>query len=103
VTRVQMVLSFLGAWNSRRGHYFLRKRISFIDLCFSNNMNETTLREVSDELKSLKTDVNFLKAHMVDVDSILTEEDYKDLQDYRKDKKAGNLTSHEDLTKELGL
>ena len=33
----------------------------------------------------------------VDVDSILTEEDYLSLQEYRKEKESGTLTSHESL------
>lgn len=40
---------------------------------------------------------------MVDPDSIMTEEDYASLIDYRKEKKEGKLTSHEDLKKELEL
>ena len=40
---------------------------------------------------------------MVDVDSILTEDDYRALQEYRKDKHASTLTSHDTLKKELGV
>ncbi len=40
---------------------------------------------------------------MVDTDSILTEKDYLILQEYRKEKAAGMLTSHEDLKNEIGL
>ena len=31
---------------------------------------------------------------MIDIDSILTEEDYLSLQEYRKEKASGVLTSH---------
>ena len=37
----------------------------------------------------------------VDVDSILTEEDFLSLQEYRKEKASRTLTSHEALKKEL--
>ena len=37
------------------------------------------------------------------VDSISTEEDYISLQEYRKEKESGTLTSHEALKKELGV
>ncbi len=40
---------------------------------------------------------------MVDTDSILTEKDYLILQEYRKEKASGMLTSHEDLKNEIGL
>ena len=40
---------------------------------------------------------------MVDIDSIMTEEDFKALLEYRKDKSVGELISHEQLKKELGL
>lgn len=40
---------------------------------------------------------------MVDIDSILTEEDYLSLQEYRKAKDSDLLTSHEDLKNELGF
>ena len=33
----------------------------------------------------------------VDADSILTEEEYLSLQEYRKEKASGTLTSHETL------
>ena len=59
--------------------------------------------QIIDELKSMKKEIYFIKKHMVDVDSILTEDDYRALQEYRRDKHAGNLTSHDTLKKELGV
>ena len=59
--------------------------------------------QIIDELKLIKEDISFIKKHMVDVDSILTEDDYLALLEYRKDKNAGRLTSHEKLKKELGV
>lgn len=55
------------------------------------------------ELKEIKKDLNFIKEHMVDIDSIMTEDDYAALQEYRKQKKEGKLISHEQLVKELGV
>lgn len=59
--------------------------------------------EIRHELKAIREDLDFIKSHMVDVDSILTEEDYISLQEYRKEKESGTLTSHEALKKELGI
>ena len=59
--------------------------------------------EIRYELRAIREDLDFIKSHMVDVDSILTEEDYLSLQEYRKEKESGTLTSHEALKKELGL
>ncbi|VVB53845.1 Uncharacterised protein [uncultured archaeon] len=40
---------------------------------------------------------------MKDIDSILTEEDYLSLQEYRTEKALDVLTSHENLKSELGM
>ena len=55
------------------------------------------------ELKEIKKDLDFIKEHMVDIDSVMTEEDYEALIEYRKEKKAGKLTSHEQLKEEIGV
>ncbi|MGB8216413.1 MAG: hypothetical protein WCE94_03835 [Candidatus Methanoperedens sp.] len=59
--------------------------------------------EILHELRTIREDLDYIKIHMVDIDSILTEEDYLSLQDYRKEKASGILTSHEDLKNELGI
>ena len=66
-------------------------------------MVTVTLETIHKELELLKKDVAIIKEHMIDIDTILTEEDYKALQDYRKEKAEGKLTSHEQIKKELGL
>jgi hypothetical protein len=38
-----------------------------------------------------------LKDHMVDIDCIMTEDDYLVLNEYRMEKDSGELVSHEDL------
>jgi hypothetical protein len=60
-------------------------------------------KEIIYELKVIKENLDFIKTHMVDIDSILTEEDYFSLQEYRKEKESGRLTSHEDLKRELEI
>lgn len=55
------------------------------------------------EIEEMKKDIHYIKEHMVDADSILTEDDYALLQEYRKEKKDGKLVPHEKLKKELGL
>lgn len=61
------------------------------------------MSQVMIELEEIKKDLNFIKEHMVDIDSIMTEDDYAALQEYRKQKKEGKLISHEQLVKELGV
>ncbi|MDW7776597.1 MAG: hypothetical protein SCH39_09745 [Methanosarcinales archaeon] len=59
--------------------------------------------EIKHELRAIREDLDFIKSHMVDIDAILTEEDYLSLQEYRNEKKSVSLTSHKDLKKELGI
>ncbi len=67
-------------------------------------MSEATdSKEILHELKAIREDLDYIKGHMVDIDSILTEEDYLSLQEYRKEKASGVLISHEDLKNELGI
>ncbi len=60
-------------------------------------------KEILHELKAIREDLDYIKGHMIDIDSILTEEDYLSLQEYRKEKASGILISHEDLKNELGI
>ena len=55
------------------------------------------------KLDKIEQELGEIKEHMVDVDSIMTEEDYEALLAYRKEKSARTLTSHENLKKELEL
>lgn len=67
-------------------------------------MSETTnVNQIANELGAIRNDLNFIKGHMVDIDSIMTEDDYLALKKYRKEKIANELVSPEDLKKELGL
>jgi len=60
-------------------------------------------KQIIAELKTIKGEIEFIKQHMVDIDSIMTAEDYEALKEYEKEKKTGKLVSHEELKKELGL
>ncbi len=60
-------------------------------------------QQIVHELEFIKEELGYIKEHMVDVDTIMTEEDYEALLEYRKEKREGVLTSHEQLKHELGL
>ena len=67
-------------------------------------MSETiNANQIINELKAIRNDLDFIKGHMVDIDSIMTEDDYLALKKYRKEKTANELVSHDDLKRELGL
>ena len=52
-------------------------------------------QQILQKLESIEKEINDINEHMVDVDTILTEEDYEDLINYREEKKKGKLVSHE--------
>ena len=58
---------------------------------------------VLEKLDKIEKEVHEIKEHMVDIDSIMTEDDYEALLAYRKEKTSGKLVSHEQLKKELWL
>ena len=60
-------------------------------------------QQILERLNNMERKIELIKEHMVDVDKIMTEEDYKALLEYRKDKKAKKLVSHKMLKKRLGL
>lgn len=63
----------------------------------------TITKNVKDELLAIKRDIAYIKGRMVDIDGIMTEDDYKALLNYRKEKSKRTLSSHKNLKKELGL
>ncbi|MCK4550971.1 MAG: hypothetical protein KAT91_03380 [Candidatus Aenigmarchaeota archaeon] len=69
------------------------------DIASENNHDSIFLNK----LEKIEKDVAEIKKHMVDVDSIMTEKDYEALLEFRKEKSAGKLISHEHLKRELGL
>lgn len=62
-----------------------------------------TEKQILEKLEKIERQVEEIKVHMVDIDSIMTEDDYSALIEYRKEKEANKLVSHEQLKKELGL
>ena len=66
-------------------------------------MEDVALERIHKDLEFMKKELKDIKEHMVDIDSIMTEDDYKALQEYKSEKSEGTLTSHEALKKELGL
>ena len=60
-------------------------------------------QQILRKLESIEGGINEIKQHMVDVDTILTEEDYEALINYREEKETGKLVSHKQLKKELRL
>ena len=56
-------------------------------------------KQILDKLERIEKSVEDIKNHMVDIDSIMTEEDYEALVDYRKEKSQNKLISHEQLKK----
>ncbi len=66
-------------------------------------MSEAALQTIQSELGAIRSDLEYLKEHMVDVDSILTEEDFEALKQARKEHKEGKTIKLEDLKKKLGF
>ncbi len=59
--------------------------------------------QITEELKAIRADLNYIKEHMVDVDTILTFDEEKRLNEAIEEHKAGKCTSLEDFEKEMGL
>ena len=61
----------------------------------------TDTKLILKELKDIKSDLNYLKEHITDPDTILSQDDIKALEEGRKDFKDGKTISLEDFEKEL--
>ena len=66
-------------------------------------MSETANQEILQELKNIKKELDFIKDHMVDVDTLMTAEEEQQFQKAMKEHKEGKTTSLGDLKKELGM
>jgi hypothetical protein len=62
----------------------------------------TSEQEILQKLEKIEKNVEVIKEHMVDSDSIMTEEDYEALLSYRKEKAEGKLVPHDKLKEHLG-
>ena len=56
-----------------------------------------TLDKIFEELDFLKKRILSIEKHMVDIDSILTEDDFTALAEYRAEKADCSLTSHDEI------
>ena len=64
---------------------------------------ETLTRTILERLNTIQFELNFIKEHMVDADTILTEEDKTDLAQAREEFRNKKTISLKDLKKELKL
>ena len=49
----------------------------------------TETKQILDRLEAIKSDLDYIKKHMADVDSVLTDDDVESLKEAEKDFKAG--------------
>ena len=66
-------------------------------------MTEAILEKVYTELQHIKKEVEFIKKHMFDPDTIMTIEEGKRFDQSMKELKEGKTTSLSALKEELGL
>ncbi len=65
-------------------------------------MTQTIIpKEVTTELRAIRKDLNYIKMHMVDVDTILTPEEEIKLEESLREYKEGKATLLEDFEKEI--
>jgi len=57
----------------------------------------TEVKQILNELKLIKEELYYIKAHMVEADTVLTSEEKQLLEDSIKNEKAGRLVSLEEL------
>ncbi len=60
-------------------------------------------QQILEKLESIKSELDYLKEHMVDIDSILTEDDFQALKESEKEHKEGKTIKLKDLKKQLDL
>jgi len=62
-----------------------------------------SIEDIKKEIDILKKEIKKIKSNMIDPDSILTEEDYIRLQEYRMEKEKGTLLSESEVKNGLDL
>lgn len=60
-----------------------------------------TEQNILNRLRRVEQIIVNLQSSIIEADSIMTEEDYESLLNYRKEKKAGALVSHSTIKKEF--
>ena len=63
----------------------------------------TEIQKMSRKLDTIKSELDYIKEHMVDADMILTEDDRKALKEANEDLGKGKTTSLKELKKEMGI
>ena len=59
--------------------------------------------EILKRLSNIETRMNIIVEHVVDDDSVLSEDDLEAIKEAEKEYKEGRTISHEQLKKELGI
>lgn len=67
------------------------------------NTESISMEDIKKEIDTIKEEIKKIKSNMIDPDSILTEEDYICLQEYRREKENGKLLRESEVIKGLGL
>lgn len=63
-------------------------------------MNVTIEKEIMEELKAIRRDLDFIKEHIIDIDTILTSEEEKTLEEAMKELREEKATKLEKLESE---
>jgi hypothetical protein len=63
-------------------------------------MNVTIEKKIIEELKAIRRDLDFIKEHMADIDTILTSEEEKILEEVVKEFREGKAAKLEKLESE---
>ena len=63
----------------------------------------TGVKQILEELRTIRVDLDFIKEHMFDPDTIMTSEESKRFEQSMKELKEGKTTPLSQLKKELGL
>ena len=66
-------------------------------------MAESINMHITEELKAIRKDLEFIKTHMFDPDTIMSVEEERRFKQALVELKEGKTTSLSDLKKELGL
>ena len=64
---------------------------------------EMSNKNLEKELKAMRKDLDYIKEHMIDIDTILTPAEKEALDEADKEYREGKTISLEKLRKELGL
>lgn len=75
--------------------------VSFIyNLLYCNSMAS---KEILEKLDEIKSELDYIKGHMVDKDQLLSDDDKKALAEAEEEYKEDKTTSLDQLQEELGL